>query len=281
MSEKAEASPRKRLEYGAVPLQPWTAPHPDMEGVTYTQASIGHILERLDTNIHLLVENEWATTPEELIQIHELCKVSLMDTQMRRIVYHGENTAVQHDEKGALVHVNADINGKSDIIQAAKDGTATPAEMLAILRDNPSLGGIELAKLSHPFDSSATIAMYADISQTLKNLGVLDVVTRQRRYKVKRADPVLQMAVVLEKEPIGYIESVEGDPIEIVIRRSFLVRTGHSRLKQLSVDEERDVFMGNYESFADVTRELRDGQTEVVQSSSLNILTTSVYARAN
>ena len=210
MSEKLQSS-RRRLEYGAVPLQPWTAPHPDMPGENYFQASLRRIRECLDANIHMPIEKGTITSPETLTAIHDFCELSLTDAHIRRITHHHENG------------VDKTLEGPMDTVKAAEDGTATPAEMLGLLMLNPHLDAIEMAKLTHPFDGSADRSMIDAVSSAIiAHEGVrIDGVTP--RYKTKRASNEIPALVVLKKRPIAIIET-RGGLIEVIERKTFLVR---------------------------------------------------------
>ena len=211
MSEKLLPSTRRRLEYGAVPLRPWTAPHPDMAGENYYHASLRHIRERLDGNIHIPIENGTINSPESLEAIHQFCELSLTDAHNRRINHHHTN------------NVDKTLQGPDEIVKAAEDGTATPAEMLGLLLLNPHLEAIEMAKLTHPFDGEGDRTMMDAINCAIEAVGGVEVDDVAPRYKTKRADSDIPALVVLKKRPIAVIEAHDGF-IEIIERKSFLVR---------------------------------------------------------
>lgn len=282
MSERLIPATRRRLEYGAVPLQPWTAPHPDMVGENYYQASLRHIRERLDGNIHIPIENGTISSPESLEAIHKFCEVSLTDAHIRRITHH---------------HVNGTdktLVGPSEVVKAAEDGTATPKEMLQILLLNPHLEAIEMAKLTHPFDGNGDKAMMGAVEQAIRSHAGIDIDECEARYKTKRADRGIPALVVLKKRPIAIIQSENGF-IEVVERKSFLVR-GDTGV----IDDESEQTIGRLAKKvafhrATLTKDkkrpeqngaetklfeyINEAHEQSISQPWLDVLTTSVYAR--
>ena len=210
MNEKLQSS-RRRLEYGAVPLQPWTAPHPDMPGENYYQASLRHIRECLDANIHVPIEKGTIASPEALTAIHHFCELSLTDAHIRRITHHHENG------------VDKTLEGPAEIVKAAEDGTATPAEMLSILVLNPHLNAIEMAKLTHPFDGNGDKPMMEAVARAIEAQNGIVIDDAAAHYKTKRASNDIPALVVLKKRPMAVIETAEG-LIDVIERKTFLIR---------------------------------------------------------
>lgn len=182
-----------------------------MAGENYYHASLRHIRERLDGNIHIPIENGTITSPESLDAIHRFCELSLTDAHNRRITHHHVNG------------VDKALDGPTEIVKAAEDGTATPAEMLSLLILNPHLDAIEMAKLTHPFDGKGDRAMMDAVNNAIEAVGGVEIHDVAPRYKTKRADSDIPALVVLKKRPLAAIEVSDGF-IEIIERKSFLVR---------------------------------------------------------
>ena len=282
MSEKLQSS-RRRLEYGAVPLQPWTAPHPDMPGENYFQASLQHIRERLDANIHIPIEKGTIASSVTLEAIHHFCEVSLTDAHIRRITHHHENGA------------DKTLEGPVEIAKAAEDGTATPTEMLSLLVANPHLDAVEMAKLTHPFEGNGDKAMMCAVANAIETHSGLEIEQTTPRFKTKRANSDIPALVILKKRPMALIETPDG-LIEVIERKTFLVRGD-----ELVTDENMDPRIDRLVKKIAALRETRtkDGsEPEVISAEAklfdhinqvhavddnpqlwLDVLTTSVYAR--
>ena len=270
MCEKIIESPsRKRLEFGAVPLQPWSAPYPDMSGESYTQASLRHIHKRLDANFHIPVENGTIHSKDELDQLYGFCDISLADAHMRRITHHFENTA------------DKEIAGDPDVVEAVRNGTATPEEMLRTLLLNPHLGAIELAKLTHPFDSRGDTAMMESVGEALQLHGAT-VHAETARYKVKRIDEDIPAMTVLEKQPLALIPT-EGGQLEVMMRKSYLVRMNPAVASMESQPRIDRIIRNITEESAQqklfrLVGEAGHTPESLDQAPWLDVLTTSVYA---
>ena len=202
-----ELSPeRQRLEYGAVPLNAWTAVEPD--GVTkYSLASLERIDNKVTAAMNDAKERGWVTSPELADALHQFVAVSLYNSQWSRINLNPTISLGSVDENDPLV-------------VRAKDGTATPSELLAVLAAYPKLGSLELAKLSHPLDTVATEEMDNDIYTMFDSEhGVLSL----PHYKMKRTDSSaptpIPAAIILRKQHL-----FSHGAIQIIQRKSFLVR---------------------------------------------------------
>lgn len=216
-----------RLEYGAVPLDAWSATdlpttlsveldkkELDEKPLPYVVASLRRITEKAHRAVFDAIEYGWASPPDapgeqgELsIALAHLIETSLYDSHMQRV------------DRNSHITVADDIDPR---LVKAKAGTATPSELLAILADYPEIGSIELAKLSHPLDSTASKAMDEDVYEMLTNLwGEMIIDAPKYKMKTMRAD--IPAATVLRKQSIGLYETEMG-MIEVVCRQSFLVR---------------------------------------------------------
>jgi hypothetical protein len=254
-----------------------------MAGENYYQASLRHIRERLDANIHIPIENGSITSPESLEAIHSFCELSLTDAHNRRITHHHANG------------VDKALEGPHEIVKAAEDGTASPAEMLTLLILNPHFEAIEMAKLTHPFDGNGDSAMMCAVESAIDALGGIHVEDIEPRYKTKRADSDIPALVVLKKRPMAVVETKDGI-IEIIERKTFLVR-GDAGV----IDETTEDTVGRFARKvaahrATLTREQKRpeeigaearlfsliSEAHAVSDNSqpwLDVLTTSVYAR--
>lgn len=275
---------RKRLEFGAVPLKPWTAVYPGASGESYAQASLRHIHERLDANIHIPIENGSIGSEEELRAIYKFCDLSLADAHMRRINHHFVNGVEQpvDDENGTLQSKEKLIDGDPEVVEAVLGGTATPIEMLQTLVINPHLEAIELAKLSHPFDSQADQAMLEAVDEALMSLPRATLPMEFLRYKVKRVDRSVPALTVLQKRLLTTLDT-GTELIDIIVRKSFMVRGNPRALShenqppidrlvhKIDRDKSRESLFKLVDQAA-VTSDTLD------QTPWLDILTTSVYA---
>lgn len=270
MCEKIkDTSSRKRLEFGAVPLEPWSAPYPDMSGESYTQASLRHIHKRLDANFHIPIENGTIDSKEELEQLYNFCDISLADAHLRRITHHYDNTA------------DKEIHGEPDVVEAVRSGTATPEEMLRTLMYNPHLGAIELAKLTHPFDSHGDDAMMQSVAEALR-VHNAEPHAEPARYKIKRINTDIPAMTVLEKQPLAMIE-IAGGQLDVMMRKSYLVRMNPAVMAMESQPRIDRIIRNIDEQHAQkrlftLMGEASQASESVDMTPWLDVLTTSVYA---
>ena len=254
-----------------------------MAGENYYQASLRHIRQRLDANIHIPIENGTITSPESLDAIHRFCELSLTDAHNRRITHHHVNG------------VDKTLDGPHEMVKAAEDGTATPAEMLGLLILNPHLRAIEMAKLTHPFDGSGDKAMMSAVDTAIGSLGGIELDDITPRYKTKRADSDIPALIVLKKRPMAVVET-PGGLIEVIERKTFLVR-GDATV----IDDETELNVGRWVKKialhrATLTRDKKEPERIRAEAKLatlidevhakddnpqpwIDVLTTSVYAR--
>lgn len=206
MSPEIIQSPRRRLEYGAVPLRPWQAKYPGTDQ-SYFEASRQHLETKAQdavANNHFLHDSERAVLGKFLTE-------SLLSTHTSRIDYN-------HDSFNAL----AELEAPCAALQYAYEGLATPSELLEILAAHPEIKALELAKLSHPLDFTASRPMDDAIVEMLHDKNA-EMLTSETRYKRKRLQPEIPALIVVRKTELGDIRAKNG-LIRITQRQSLLVR---------------------------------------------------------
>jgi hypothetical protein len=210
-------SQKDRLPYGAVPFAPWTAVERSGawplrgKSETYLSASTRRIHNRVsDAMTDATNDFQWVDSPELAEVLRDMIEVSLFDSQCRRIE--------RNPDISGLIAMDQDDKR----IEKAKNGTASPAELLTLLLDYPELHSLEIAKLSHPLDASATETMDGEVLYTLAYLG-FDVIPEAGRYKMKTNRSEIPAATVLRKQTMASLETPHG-VVEIVQRKAFLVR---------------------------------------------------------
>ena len=218
MREKLPQHPiirKERPEYGAVPLEPWTAVEERRHWLrkkreTYLAASALRINSRITLAIDTAADDGWVTSPELSQDLRELIETSLYDSQRRRMEF---NPGVLDQ---GLVNMD-DIR-----VEKAKNGTATPFELLGLLMDYPKLGSLELAKLSHPLDTEATTEMDDEVLYALacKKFTFVD---EPGRYKTKTKRPHIPATTILRKQTVAELDLPDG-LLQVVQRKAFLVR---------------------------------------------------------
>jgi hypothetical protein len=259
-----------RLEYGAVPLDPWKAVEPD-GSMNYSHASTKRISRKLKyAMMSAMLERDFVESPEfiEALALDALMEPSthsdgeVLDTSTTKVVTYqnqkltmildgllvgmdeSDARAIQarlakrlydfmevslYDSQMRRIDLNPTllldgvIDDEDLRVIHAKNGTATPSDLLSLLVDYPNLESLELAKLSHPLDSRATVPMVESVSGALVAQGGDLLHDEKARYKLKRLDPTIPAAIVLRKQVISRQDVVHGI-IEVVQRQSFLVR---------------------------------------------------------
>lgn len=199
-----------RLEYGAVPLDPWKAHNIEDMYEPYVAASSRHIRDKTVKAVYEGVNEGWVQSIALALELSDLIELSLHDSQMMRI---RRNPVATLD--------NVTDKDDSRVIRA-KQGTAAPTELLSILIENPELHSIELAKLSHPLDAKATGVMDEDVYRTLAPwFDMVDTPASYYKKKTLRAD--IPAVTILQKTPIARRETPNG-VLWVVRRKAFLVR---------------------------------------------------------
>lgn len=207
---------KERPDYGAVPLEPWTAVEERWRGLrknreTYFAASVLRINNRIDAAMGAAVqEHDWVESPELSQDLRNLIETSLYDSHRRRMEFN----------PGVLDSGVVDMDDAR--IESAKNGTATPFNLLGLLIDYPKLGSLELAKLSHPLDSTATEEMDAEVRYALACKG-FEFIDTPGRYKTKTTRPHIPAVTILRKQTVAELDLPDG-LLQVVQRKAFLVR---------------------------------------------------------
>lgn len=205
---------RDRLTYGAVPLEPWTAAEETGRWLrkrreTYLAASVLRIHDASQVALIGAIEQGWVESPDLAKQLHGVIETSLYDSQSRRMDLN----------PGKLEHGMVDEDDPR--YEKAKNGTATPGELVSLLIDYPKLSSLEIAKLTHPLDIEATTEMDSEVMYTLAYMG-FEFVDEPGRYKTKTKRPDIPAITVLRKQTVGQLEAESGT-VQVVRRQAFLV----------------------------------------------------------
>jgi hypothetical protein len=206
---------RDRLTYGAVPLEPWTAAEETGRWLrkrreTYLAASVLRIHDASQAALMGAIEQGWVESPDLAKQLHGVIETSLYDSQSRRMDLN----------PGKLEHGMVDEDDPR--YEKAKNGTATPGELISLLVDYPKLNSLEVAKLTHPLDTGATAEMDSEVMYTLAYMG-FEFIDEPGRYKTKTKRLDIPAITVLRKQDIGRLETESG-AVQVVRRQAFLVR---------------------------------------------------------
>lgn len=205
-SHEAETSPPP-LEYCAVPLD---LALDDSFYVDYMRTSLEDIGQKVDAAMELAYEKGWVVSEDIGRTLREVLLQSLLDSQAIRI------------DRNRKSHVSKLLGPDDGRARKAVFGTATPLELLSLLEDHPELDSVELAKLFHPLDASASNVMGADVTATIVGIGEA-VEHGLPRYKLKSVIPELPVATVLRKQVVSDY-TIAARRIQVVRREAFLVR---------------------------------------------------------
>jgi hypothetical protein len=223
---------RDRLTYGAVPLEPWTAAEETGRWLrkrreTYLAASVLRIHDASQAALIGAIEQGWVESPDLAKQLHGVIETSLYDSQSRRMDLN----------PGKLEHGMVDEDDPR--YEKAKNGTATPGELVSLLIDYPKLGSLEIAKLTHPLDIEATAEMDSEVMYTLAYMG-FEFVDEPGRYKTKTKRPDIPAITVLRKQTVGQLEAESGT-VQVVRRQAFLVRGDSEAVRENDMHLDRMV----------------------------------------
>jgi hypothetical protein len=162
-----------------------------------------------------MVDDEWFKNVPQAHDLFKLMRTSLIDSQNRRIDMNGR----------AKIH---DLPlGGDERLQRALDGTALPVELFTLLADNPEIGSLELAKLSHPFDFAASEGMDRELDELMLESGG-ELLDEEPRYKLKRVDESIPAGILLRKQDLMDFP-VEGGIVRVVQRRGLLTFQGEGK----------------------------------------------------
>lgn len=209
--------PAVTLGYAAVPLDLRTNERTD----TYRMESLGRIRQGLTAAVECALEHEWVRSEHLANELAKLVDRSLTESHERRIFFN------RRYDKAPLGNV---VDMSDDRVARAVRGEASPVDLLSMLQDYPTLGSIELAKLSHPLDVSATIPMDADIFHTLEKFDAHED-PGEPRHKLKSYDLDIPAMTMLRKQAVGSFATSIGD-IQVVRRQEMLIR-GDNEAREL------------------------------------------------
>lgn len=217
MSEQTPASheqivipvKRERLAYSPIPLDPWSATDPET-GVSYYLAA----LERLEEKAAAVISASRFLDDAQKSAVGDFLLSSLVYTHTNRVDYN-------HDSFQTL----NDLDTPCDTLRYAREGTATPSELIDILTTHPEIRSLELAKLSHPLDFSNADELEMDqaIIAALSAKNAL-LPNSSTRYKSRRFEESIPAMILTRKQDIGMIPLDTTRGIYVVRRQSLLVR---------------------------------------------------------
>ncbi len=260
-----ENAPAVSYGYTAVPL--------DLDPTsrrTYRDESLRRIRSGLAAAMKNAYEIGWAEPGDLADSLERLVDESLTESHEKRLFLH---LNYPHDNQplGGLVDAN------DERVALARQGVATPEALLSLLRDFPALRSIELAKLSHPLDATATWPMDWDVRQTVKSLGGV-YESEDARYKAKTRLLAIPAMTVLRKQVVGRLDG-EGGEIDVVSRQAFLVR-GDSMAREFDPFIDRKI--KNTERFSELEQKIRGYYEHLDENPNLRWLqpiATSYYAK--
>lgn len=203
-----EQTPAVVRGYAAVPLD-LRAHRQEL----YRVESLDRIRNTLAAAAAKAMEHDWARSPELADRLVGIMDRSLVESHEKRIFLNRRYDA-------ALLGDTVDMTDER--VVRAMNGEASPHDLLEALRDYPALRSVELAKLSHPLNPEATLAMDQDMRATLGKLGVA-IAYSAPVYKRKSYHDDLPALTILRKQTLGSLGIPDGQ-IEVVRRQSFLVR---------------------------------------------------------
>jgi hypothetical protein len=285
-----------RTEHAPVPLDPWNAMHPVIDGTSYLLASA----DRISGQLREAMQDSmtwWVESPDRAAFLYDFMEASLFDAQMMRIHRNAIRQPVGKEfvddelftpiDKIAISGGITDILNTGDpLVKRAMEGLACADELLMVLESYPELVSTELAKQSHPLDFTGTRMMQAMIDKLVESRDGLHIEGKSR-FKMKSFDPDNLAMTAVRKQIIASVPTKAG-PILLIRRESFIIRG----------DEEArgdDIFLGRKVRNPDRHDELwekADGYLSYVSKKQklryvdihpevkwIQPLTTSVYAR--
>ncbi|GEM_PF-1945639 len=188
--------------YSPTPLNPYSL---EIGGnrVGYSRQAQMALADRFDLNLASLDERP----PTEVVV--DLLQVAINNAFFRRL----EN----NDGK----HIPEDCDDRSaELFVKACQGTANQAELLELLRRQPSLGSVELAKETNPFIWDETTEMDNSVADALTGLRKLD---GSPRHYFSTTDQRCEALIVVRKKDIA-----EDGNLVVVQRDCFVIDLAQS-----------------------------------------------------
>lgn len=213
MNEKNQSSPygvttedRQRLEYAAVPLDPYRATYPG-KLERYDTESFTHIVRKLGAVADRAIEMGWYTGENNEADDRRQAFIadSLFDAHNMRLI---NNTSYYFNGEDADGNRSVPYDGDDERVKRALAGTSHPSELFDVLSDYPEITSVELAKLSHPFDPLATSAMDQHIQQVIDAASMREPIVAPKARKMHEHE--------LESEELPAKYTINGAPHEIL-----------------------------------------------------------------
>lgn len=222
----------ERTEHAPVPLDPWNAMHPVIDGSSYILASADRISGQLREAM-LDSMTWWVESPDRAAFLYDFMEASLFDAQMMRIHRNAIRQPMGKEctDDEALEPVDLSIapegvtellNIEDPLVKRAMEGLANADELLLLLEAYPELVSTELAKQSHPLDFTGTRKMQNMIDELVERRGGLRIESKPR-FKMKSFDPDNLAMTAVRKQIIASVPT-KTDPILFIRRESFIIR---------------------------------------------------------
>jgi hypothetical protein len=222
----------ERTEHAPVPLDPWNAMHPLIDGTSYILASADRISEQLREAMQDSM-TWWVESPDRAAFLYDFMEASLFDAQMMRIHRNAIRQPIGKelidddllepiDLATAPAGVTELLNVDDPLVRRAMEGLASPDELLLLLEAYPELISTELAKQSHPLDFTGTRKMQVMIDGLIESRRGLYFDSKPR-FKMKTFDPKYLAMTAVRKQIIASIPT-KTDPILFIRRESFIIR---------------------------------------------------------
>jgi hypothetical protein len=222
----------ERTEHAPVPLDPWNAMHPVIDGSSYILASA----DRISGQLREAMEGSltwWVESPDRAAFLYDFMEASLFDAQMMRIhrnaIRQPMGKELINDDLPEPIDLSAIdssitelLNTGDPLVKRAMEGLAGADELVMLLEAYPELISTELAKQSHPLDFTGTRKMQKMIDDLIKSRGGLHIESKPR-FKMKTFDPDNLTMTVVRKQIIASIPT-KTEPILFIQRESFIVR---------------------------------------------------------
>jgi hypothetical protein len=273
MSQSRERQLSATPDYLAVPLDlPISDPQ---ERVDYNRDSLGRIQKALAGAVeHALamgwIEDTEADTADNngkgLTQrVSNLIDLSLTQSHVTRLFLNRHFDEV------------FDATPEDPRILKAAKGTAEPVDLMELLVDYPALYSVELAKLSHPLDGSATTAMDGAVRDAILAQGG-ELLNTSPKFKPKTRELSIPAMTVLRKRKVGHVAAKAGE-ISIVSRQAFLVRGDMAARDEAPYIDRKIKNEDRFDELKKVVEMEVPGLTEAAAVKWLQPIATSYYAK--
>jgi len=202
--------------------EPW-APTPLNPNMVYKDGRI-YMNAAVETIDEIVADaSRYAEKHDVPDHVNALVWPSLMGALMKRF----ENNSGKHLLPGRSTEVVSHF-AKAEL------GASTPRELIALLDEAPELEGVELAKISHPYEWHATREMDELVADAILGYGISPLEDDATpRYYFTRADNPNdpKSIVVIRKEPVGVLADTKNK-VKIMKRNSYIVDLSHPLLQR-------------------------------------------------